>query len=384
MENNYRWDIFISYSHSIKEFVKTELIDPLVETGVDVYWDGHDDFPLTGRLIHHIVHGIKSSKKTIIVLSEQYTSGNTGWCEFESAFAATDEISLNDNEKIIVLTCEQCSTPPELRTAVQQDISQGVPGSLIRRISDEVNRKAYPAFQMSTRGSVLAVGSHWDDLLIGCLGTLLKLRRYFRYEVAVLVLCNTYTTYYRAHQPELSKVASEMYRNLCRKCGFRNLNEISSIKGILDGEQLSDRSLREQSSLIKTVFKQLSSQNNRDREYNIIFSPPVDDRNDDHAVAGEVVFSNFRSPSQSVLEYSIKRYTERPFLANICVSLDEEIAKDKINIISDLCEVEKKVKNSSRLFAESVLDAFMSVNAIDFAKNPDAKYAEIFRGRVEL
>lgn len=385
MKNNYRWDVFISYSHSISNFVNSELIEPLIDVDLNVYWDRHKEFPITGRLIDNIVQAIKLSKKIIIVLSKEYVEGKSGWCEFESALAVTEEISHKEKNRLIVLSKENCTIPPELTSVIRTDVSNGIHESFIKKISKEVTKQTSSAFQMSTRGSILAVGSHWDDLLIGCLGTLLKLKKYYNYEVAILVLCNTYTTYYGSHQNGLSEIASDIYHKLCKKCGFENLNESETVKDIIQGVQLSDRSLRDQSSTIKTVLRQIAKEHNDDgKTYNIIFSPPVDDRNDDHAIAGEVIFSTFRSPSHSILEYNIKRYTVWPFSVNICISIDEEIADEKSKVITEVCKIPNKVKNSSRLFNKDIIGAFLQVNAIDFAKNPNTKYAEIFRGRIEL
>ncbi len=385
MKINYKWDVFISYSHSIRSFVFSELIGPLIKRGINVYWDGHREFPVSGRLIDPIVQGIKLSKKTIVVLSKEYVAGKSGWCEFESALLSTEEISTKQKNRIIVLSKERCEIPQELIPAIKSDISEGIDEELIERISEDIRRQGSSAFQISSRGYLLAVGSHWDDLLLGCLGTLIKLKKYYNYDVAVLVLCNTYTTYYGEEQNGLSELASDIYKELCDTCGFEYMNENESIKGIMHGTQIPDRSMRDQTSVIKAVLRQISKEhNNGGRTFNLIFSPPVDDRNDDHAVVGEAIFSTFRSPSHAVLEYNIKRYTERPFLANICMNIDEEIALEKANLISNVCGVPNKVKNSSRLFSKDILEAFLKVNAIDFAKNPDSKYAEIFRGRVEL
>src|SRR5512147_1380380 len=48
------------------------------------------------------------------------------------------------------------------------------------------------AFTFIRNGRLLVVGAHWDDLLLGCLGTMIKLRRICGYSVDLAVLCSNY------------------------------------------------------------------------------------------------------------------------------------------------------------------------------------------------
>jgi len=255
-------------------------------------------------------------------------------------------------------------------------------------------RKPVAAFQFGRDGSVLAVASHWDDLLLGCLGTLVKLKKVLGYEVSVLVLCNSYGSYYGVDQPRLLDTTREMYGRLCRKCGFENLSV--NVPQWINNQELADRSFRESVTLLKTILGTVAAGNPDAKPYNLILCPPVDDRNDDHAATGQLVFSTFRDPSYTLLEYPIKRYTEVALSPNICVGLDdtteglagqrqEKVAGLKVALIRKICRVNRKsVPNSNRLFSPDALSARMRMNALDYGKRSGVEFAEVFRGRIEL
>lgn len=256
------------------------------------------------------------------------------------------------------------------------------------------------AFTFSDNGHLLAIGAHWDDLLLGCLGTMIKLKRIFSFNVDVVLLCNSYPCgYFGDTQQQINERSKEIYKIICEKENFTDLTP--KLPEWIGQYTLHDRSFMDHQPYLLSLLRSINM--NTNRPYNLILSPPSADRNPDHALTAEATFSIFRNSINLVLEYDIKRYTENPFVSTLCVGLDDQyqlpngdketIAERKINLLQEYCRIAKKpgqmtgeylIENSEHLFSEEALRARMYVNAQDNGKNKRVKYAEIFHGRLEL
>lgn len=255
------------------------------------------------------------------------------------------------------------------------------------------------AFTFSDTGHLLAIGAHWDDLLLGCLGTMIKLKKIFSYEVDVVVLCTSYPHgYFGANYHNVENEVDEIYDIICEKEGFNNLSkELISLTG--EHQILHDRAFRECQDKLISILRSLKQKSS----YTLVLTPPSIDRNPDHRLTAEAAFSVFREPENLVLQYDIKRYTENPFIPSLCIGLDDEyvygtnkkttIAERKVSLLVEECAIAKRsnqtdrqyrFENSEHLFSEEALKARMFVNAQDNGKNKRVKYAEIFLGRVEI
>jgi LmbE family N-acetylglucosaminyl deacetylase len=258
------------------------------------------------------------------------------------------------------------------------------------------------AFTFASGGYLLAIGAHWDDLLLGCLGTMIKLKKIFSFEVDVVVLCNSYPHgYFGEADQEIKKAADDIYKTICAKEGFRDITP--NLPALMQERiVVHDRAFREAEDKLKSALKCINNKHPK-RPYNLILSPPSGDRNLDHAITAEAAFSIFRKSENLVLEYDVKRYTENLFIPSLCIGLDDEyempngdmttIAQRKISLLQECCNIAKKqgqirkeykIENSEHLFSEEALNARMYVNAQDNGKNKRVKYAEIFHGRIEL
>ena len=61
------------------------------------------------------------------------------------------------------------------------------------------------------------------------------------------------------------------------------------------------------------------------------------------------------------------------------------IIEEKIRLIKEICKInEKSILNSDRFFSDEAIRGRAIVNAIDYGKNRKMKYAEMFRGKIEL
>lgn len=395
MADDCEYDIFVSYSHSDKDLVREHVVRPLEEEGLLVCWDQH--FELGSPLLSQIEQGIKSSRRTLVFFTVAHCHAATGFLEREAVVAATQGVREKAN-RLILIKYGEAEVPPSLMTDVYANArDEKELRSEIKRIAGQIRPNALPTIRFNSRGRVLAVGAHWDDILLGCLGFLIKLRRQCRYHVDVLVLCTSYSEqYYGVLQVGLSKTAAEIHRRACETCEFDNLDELLYKElGNHGNEALHDRFLSAKEPLIRSLLAHVieRSKKSAQRPYNLILCPPMNDMNEDHAVVGRAVFSQFRDPEHTVFEYPIKRYTDSVFVPNLCIGLDDKItvnsescsvAEEKVRIIEKVCRVTAEINSSTRLFAADALRARMKMHAIDYAKNRMVEYAEVFRGRFEL
>lgn len=419
MTADFQYDVFISYCGEDREMVKKRFVDPLKKEKMKVKWDLEFE---NGLLPIKIADAIEKSRKVLFILTSNLLNKDSGWIKYEQAISITQSTDEKIEDKIIPVYFGDRNQPCASKQAKLFKIYVPIYANgksddeLIKEIVKRVWGEAVSAFQFSTGGCALAIGSHWDDILLGCLGTLIKLKETLGYHIDVVVLCDFYPTkYYGVYQHGLDKIVSDFYDSLCSKCGFRYLK--------IHGPSLTDRTFHQNAAHVEAKIQNLVDNyiegNKSVRPYNIIFCPPIDDRNSDHAVTGEIVFDKFRIRNHTILEYVIKRYTESSFVPNLCISLDDDISRTdkwfknlspteipdiaqktmqeiitkgnvfrisdaKVSCIENTCEVTEKIKNSERLFSPEALRARMKMNALDYGKRFDVQYAEVFRGRLDL
>jgi hypothetical protein len=249
------------------------------------------------------------------------------------------------------------------------------------------------SFLLADRGSAVAVGAHWDDILLGCFGTLLNLKWLHDYDVTLLLLCTEYEgTYYRVRQKNLEDKVEAIYDALTRKFKLK----WEYLTGTRN-PSCRDRRLRkeETATLLQDRMRAFAGTHN---ECNLVFTPPIDDKHDDHAFASELASSYFREPHQTVLEYEIKHYSDRAFVPNIFVDLTGVIRADDIMPgrrrssahwkISELPRLvtkgENQVANSAPFFGKESIRSKLRMNALDYSGNTEINYGEAFRGRISI
>ena len=234
------------------------------------------------------------------------------------------------------------------------------------------------AFSLRPGGRALAIGSHWDDSLLGCLGSLIKLSKSMNYEVDMLVVCTNHNDhYYGAEQPHLDTSIKTIYETIGSRFGF----SILSWRELLESARpaLNDRELVSGTHHIRTLLEGVNSK----EFYDLVFIPPIDDLNEDHAIVGRLAFSVFRKSGCQVLEYLIKRYTDVVFNPNLSISLDGEGPEAPYQLkVAALSVVREEVRNADRHFSKSALEARMISNGLDATRS--TQFAEIFRTRLEV
>jgi hypothetical protein len=323
-------DVFISYSGKDAEVVFEKVVTPLRNRGMRVGIDR--DFAAGNYITSAIRDAIKNSRKILFIVTDNFLQSGKGWIEFEDNLSQFFDFEKRKRSVIPVLLVDESKLKETAHEGLSIYTKIKVQGfsdsSLIPQIEKNVWDESRLSFEFATGGSVLAIGSHWDDILLGCLGTLIKLKETLGYEIHLTALCQDYGNFYYGARQNITKQAKKIYKDLGDNCGF-SLIEYDPDDEHLPPETktLIDREFRQNLPNINYQIKEAIRKNNEknSRPYNLIFCPPIDDKNSDHAATAEIVFNSFRNPNHIILEYPIKRYTERNFKPNICIGLDENI-----------------------------------------------------------
>jgi hypothetical protein len=85
-EQNFDYDVFISYSSKDKEWVRGELLRRIEQTGLTAFIDFRD-FKRGAPSIKEMERGVVKCRKTLLVLTPDYIQ--SGWCEIENIMVQT-------------------------------------------------------------------------------------------------------------------------------------------------------------------------------------------------------------------------------------------------------------------------------------------------------
>jgi LmbE family N-acetylglucosaminyl deacetylase len=162
------------------------------------------------------------------------------------------------------------------------------------------------------RPVVLCLGSHCDDIEIGCGGTLLRLReRVPDAEIHWVVLSGDDERREEAAESARRFLGSEKAESL-RCFGFRD--------GFLPWE----------GARVKACFEALK----RELDPDLIFTHTLADRHQDHRLVGELTWNTWRD--HLILEYEIPKYEGDLGQPNAYVSLHPELAERKIKTLLEV------------------------------------------------
>ena len=98
MTANYQYDVFISYCGENRKKVREKLVAPLQNKSMRVAWDS--DFG-SGFLVHNITNAIKTSRKVLFILTQEFLNKNSGWTELEQAISITQSSDEKIENRII-------------------------------------------------------------------------------------------------------------------------------------------------------------------------------------------------------------------------------------------------------------------------------------------
>ena len=118
----YRYDVFISYSHQDKEWVKGTLLPRLEEAGLRVHID-YRDFELGVPSLVNMENGVERSRKTLLVLTPNWVASE--WGEFEALLIQTKDPA-GRGRRILPLMVQPCELPARLQVFTYLDLTNPV------------------------------------------------------------------------------------------------------------------------------------------------------------------------------------------------------------------------------------------------------------------
>jgi LmbE family N-acetylglucosaminyl deacetylase len=195
---------------------------------------------------------------------------------------------------------------------------------------------------------ILCLGSHCDDIEIGCGGTILKLIENYHHVIIYWVVFSS-----NEQREDEARVSASFF-----------LKEVPINKIII--KDFRDGFLTFQGIEVKECFEQLKDEFSPD----IIFTHYRDDRHQDHRLISELAWNTFRN--HLILEYEIPKYDGDLGIPNFFVHLNEELCRRKIQYILDAFPSQ----NHKQWFTEETFRSLLRIRGIE--SNSPSNYAEAF------
>jgi predicted nucleotide-binding protein len=118
-QNDFRYDIFISYSHKDKSWVNGVLLPRLEREGLRVCIDDRD-FEIGVPSLFNIENAVEHSRKTLLVLTPNWIESN--WTEFEALLLQTNDPA-GRRRRILPLMVQHCTPPSHLQVFTYLDLT---------------------------------------------------------------------------------------------------------------------------------------------------------------------------------------------------------------------------------------------------------------------
>ena len=195
---------------------------------------------------------------------------------------------------------------------------------------------------------ILLLGSHCDDIEIGCGGTLLKL-------VDLIKNLDIYWVVFSSGTMR-KKEALSSARAFLKKVKSRNI-VINNFKNGFFPYIGND---------IKEYFEQLKIEFCPD----LIFTHYRDDLHQDHRVVSDLTWNTFRD--HLIYEYEIPKYDGDIGTPNLYVHIDESLCRKKVNYLMKYFNTQR----DKRWFTDDLFFSMMRVRGME--SNSPTKYAEGF------
>jgi hypothetical protein len=162
---------------------------------------------------------------------------------------------------------------------------------------------------------VLAVGSHFDDVWLGCSATLMLLKEVYGAEVHCTSLCNNYShPYFDRYDLKDIKHLHDNLGLLCEALDFRWVP--SDAGNHPDRGDLEDRAFMKNLPCLQDRVGTLLEMY---QDADLLFIPRQDDVHDDHVATARAFLSQFRRAL--VLQYEIKDFRQAPFRPSLIVNV---------------------------------------------------------------
>jgi LmbE family N-acetylglucosaminyl deacetylase len=204
----------------------------------------------------------------------------------------------------------------------------------------------------TARPSVLVLGSHPDDIEIGCGGTLLRLSRENPgVEVRWVVFCG----------------ADDRRNREARDSAAQYLAGFKQSK--VDVFTFRDAFMAFDGVAVKEAFEGLK----RDFAPDLVFTHFRDDRHQDHRLLSDLAWNTWRD--HQILEYEILKYDGDLGRPNVYAPLPEAVCDRKVSLLMQMFGSQR----SRQWFTEDTFRAMLRVRGVEC--NSPSKYAEAFHAR---
>jgi len=114
---DFKYDVFISYSHKDEEWVVSTLLPVLENAGLSVCID-YRDFVAGKPSIVNMEDAVDESHHTVLVLTPNWTGSE--WTDFEAVLTQTDD-PVGRRQKMIPIMLEKCTPPKRVRSFTYVD-----------------------------------------------------------------------------------------------------------------------------------------------------------------------------------------------------------------------------------------------------------------------
>ena len=198
---------------------------------------------------------------------------------------------------------------------------------------------------------ILCLGSHSDDIEIGCGGTILRLAEEYPG-------CTFHWVVFSATGPREAEA----------RCGAALFAGPDRLKG-LSLKTFRDGFMPFAGAEIKEFFEELKQAVSPD----LIFTHQREDAHQDHRLISELTFNTFRD--HLILEYEIPKYDGDLGRPNLFVPLDAQMCQKKIRYILDAFQSQ----HAKRWFQEETFSSLMRLRGMEC--NSPSGYAEAFYSR---
>jgi len=201
--------------------------------------------------------------------------------------------------------------------------------------------------EKSPRLNVLCLGSHPDDIEIGCGGTILRLveRGDVQFYWAVL-----------SGNAERSKEAVEGANAFLKNVKLKKI----------DIQQFRESYFPFVGARIKDYFEKLKKEFSPD----LILTHYSNDAHQDHRLISDLTWNTFRD--HFILEYEVPKYDGDLGTPNFYVHLNEPLVKMKTSLISSIFKTQKK----KHWFTEETFRSILRIRGVE--SNSPSNYAEAF------
>src|SRR5205809_1583780 len=126
MQQDFEYDVFISYSSQDRQWVRTQLLTRIEKRGLRAFIDFRD-FRRGAPSIKEMERGVATCRKTLLILTPAYTDSE--WCELENIMLQTLSPT-NQDLRLIPLLKKPCKKPLRISALTHIDFTKGADSDL--------------------------------------------------------------------------------------------------------------------------------------------------------------------------------------------------------------------------------------------------------------